>query len=101
VAWPGSGPAVTNRSPRGLDRRVHGEAPNVISLSPDVTAPEAVAARELPRRYAVKDSFARLRLNSLVDVGCSGESGLGRVEVAENPAGIVGLPWFAGLLGGV
>ena len=36
--------------------------PNAISLCPDVTAPEAVAARELPRRYAVKDSFARLDL---------------------------------------
>ena len=32
---------------------------------------------------------------------CFGESGMSWVEVVENPAGIVGLPWFAGLLGGV
>jgi len=31
-------------------------------LRPDVAAAEAVAARELPGRYAVKDSFARLDL---------------------------------------
>jgi len=36
--------------------------PNAISLCPDVTAAEAVAARALPRRYAVKDSFAQLDL---------------------------------------
>ena len=36
--------------------------PNAISLRPDVTAAEAVAARELSRRYAVKDSFGRLDL---------------------------------------
>jgi hypothetical protein len=36
--------------------------PNAISLCPDVTAAEAVAARELSRRYAVKDSFAGLDL---------------------------------------
>jgi hypothetical protein len=36
--------------------------PNAISLRPDVTAAEAVAARELPGRYVVKDSFARLDL---------------------------------------
>jgi hypothetical protein len=36
--------------------------PNAISLRPDVTPPEAVAAREVSRRYAVKDSFARLNL---------------------------------------
>ena len=36
--------------------------PNAISLCPDVTAAEAVAAREPHRRYAVKDSFARLDL---------------------------------------
>jgi hypothetical protein len=36
--------------------------PNAISLRPDVAAAEAVAARELPGRYAVKDSFARLDL---------------------------------------
>jgi hypothetical protein len=36
--------------------------PNAISLCPDVTAAEAMAARELSRRYAVKDSFARLDL---------------------------------------
>src|SRR5271155_1113075 len=35
------------------------------------------------------------------EIGCSGESGRGRVEVVENPAGGVGLPWFAGRLGGV
>jgi hypothetical protein len=36
--------------------------PNAITLRPDVTAPEAVAAREPPGRYSVKDSFARLDL---------------------------------------
>ena len=36
--------------------------PNAVSLCPDVTAPEALAARALSRRYAVKDSFARLDL---------------------------------------
>jgi hypothetical protein len=36
--------------------------PNAITLCPDVTAPEAVAARTPGRRYAVKDSFARLDL---------------------------------------
>ena len=36
--------------------------PNAVSLCPDVTAREAVAARALSGRYAVKDSFARLDL---------------------------------------
>jgi hypothetical protein len=36
--------------------------PNAISLCPDVTAPEVSAALEPSRRYAVKDSFARLDL---------------------------------------
>jgi hypothetical protein len=36
--------------------------PHVITLSPDVAAPEAVMARDRSRPYAVKDSFARLDL---------------------------------------
>jgi hypothetical protein len=36
--------------------------PNVITLRPEVTAPEATPARDRPGRYAVKDSFARLDL---------------------------------------
>jgi hypothetical protein len=36
--------------------------PNAITLSRDVTAPETTAARDPARRYAVKDSFARLDL---------------------------------------
>lgn len=36
--------------------------PNVITLRPDVTAPEATPARGRSGRYAVKDSFARLDL---------------------------------------
>src|SRR2546421_1148383 len=42
-----------------------------------------------------------VRLRSLAEVACDGESGMGWVEVVENPAGIVRLPWFAGLLSGV
>ena len=34
--------------------------PNAITLCPDVTAAEAVAAWELPGRYAVKDSLTWL-----------------------------------------
>src|SRR5580658_528108 len=36
--------------------------PNVITLRPDVTAAETAPARNSARRYAVKDSFARLDL---------------------------------------
>lgn len=36
--------------------------PNVITLRPEVTAAETAPARDLPGRYAVKDSFARLDL---------------------------------------
>jgi hypothetical protein len=36
--------------------------PNAITLRPDATAAETQAGRDLSRRYAVKDSFARLDL---------------------------------------
>lgn len=36
--------------------------PNAITLGPDATAAETEAGRSLSRRYAVKDSFARLDL---------------------------------------
>ena len=36
--------------------------PNAITLRPDVTAPEITPATDQSRRYAVKDSFARLDL---------------------------------------
>ena len=36
--------------------------PHVITLSPDVAAPEAVMAQDRSRPFAVKDSFARLDL---------------------------------------
>jgi hypothetical protein len=36
--------------------------PNAITLCPDVTAAEIATVRDLSRRYAVKDSFARLDL---------------------------------------
>jgi hypothetical protein len=36
--------------------------PNVITLRPDVTAPETAPGRTRARRWAVKDSFARLDL---------------------------------------
>jgi DNA-binding CsgD family transcriptional regulator len=66
--------------------------PNAISLRPDVTAPEAMAARELSRRYAVKDSFARL------DLAAEGLTLLFEAEwIAYSPApagpGDPGLSW--------
>ena len=66
--------------------------PNAISLRPDVTAAEAVAGRELPRRYAVKDSFARL------DLAAEGLTVLFEAEwIAYRPgpagAGDPGLSW--------
>ncbi len=68
--------------------------PNAISLCPDVTAPEAVAARELSRRYAVKDSYARL------DLAAEGLTLLFEAEwIASNPPpagpGDPGLSWDA------
>src|SRR5947199_411272 len=42
-----------------------------------------------------------VRRPSCPEVADGGGSVRGRTEVAENPAGVVGLPWFAGLFGGV
>ena len=68
--------------------------PNAISLFPDVTTPEVMAAREPSSRYAVKDSFARL------DLAAEGLTPLFEAEwIAYGPApagpGDPGLCWDA------
>ncbi len=68
--------------------------PNAITLRPDVTAPEAVAARDQPGRYSVKDSFARL------DLAAEGQTLLFEAEwIACSPPpggpGDQGLSWDA------
>jgi hypothetical protein len=68
--------------------------PNAITLSPDATAADTHADRDLSRRYAVKDSFARL------DLAPAGLDLLFEAEWAAAPAvpdgpGEPGLSWDA------